>query len=96
MADLAEKLRHKVVQVGLFGAGREVFEPPLATVFDTFWEPDLDKAVRRLARDAKPGDAILLSPATASFDAYKSYAARGDHFQAIVHELKEKLGEAQS
>ncbi len=96
VADLAEKLRHKVVQVGLFGAGREVFEPPLTAVFDTFWEPDLDKAVRRLARDAKPGDAILLSPATASFDAYKSYAARGDHFQAIVHELKEKLGEAQS
>ena len=87
VAELAGKVRDKVVQVGLFGAGREVFEPPLAKVFDTFWEPDLDKAVERLARDARPGDVVLLSPATASFDAYTSYAARGDHFQSIVREL---------
>ena len=43
-------------------------------------------AARRLAR---PGDAVLLSPACASFDWYPSYAARGDDFAAAVHALEE-------
>ena len=39
----------------------------------------------RLAGDlAQPGDAVLLSPGCASFDAYASYAARGDAFAATV------------
>ncbi|MBU1248300.1 MAG: UDP-N-acetylmuramoyl-L-alanine--D-glutamate ligase [Proteobacteria bacterium] len=77
----------RVVQVGLFGAGRDTFEGPLKTKFDLFWEDNLEKAVGRLAADAKPGDVVLLSPATASFDAYKSYADRGDHFRRIVEDL---------
>jgi UDP-N-acetylmuramoylalanine--D-glutamate ligase len=80
-------LRGRVVQVGLFGAGREAFEPALKDEFPLFWEPSLEPAVRRLAAEAKPGDVVLLSPATASFDAYKGYAARGDHFRTIVEAL---------
>ena len=41
------------------------------------------------ARLAQPGDAVLLSPACASFDWYPSYAARGDDFAAVVHALEE-------
>ena len=43
-------------------------------------------AARRLAR---PGDAVLLSPACASFDWYSDYAARGDDFAARVNALEE-------
>ena len=36
---------------------------------------------------ARPGDAVLLSPACASFDWYSSYAERGDDFARCVREL---------
>ncbi len=42
--------------------------------------PDMAAAVKRAARLAQPGDAVLLSPACASFDMYQSYVARGDDF----------------
>lgn len=45
------------------------------------------EAVRAAHRLARPGDAVLLSPACASFDAYPDYAARGDDFAAEVRSL---------
>jgi UDP-N-acetylmuramoylalanine--D-glutamate ligase len=41
-------------------------------------------AVDAAMRAARPGDAVLLSPACASFDWYESYAARGDDFRREV------------
>lgn len=93
---LAPTFREHVVQIGLFGAAREVFESALQNDFDVFWEPDLPAAVQRLAAAARPGDAVLLSPGTASFDLYRSYAQRGDHFQQIVREIAGKFGGARA
>lgn len=87
VAGLIPALDGRVVEIALFGAAREVFEPVLGQRFKLSWEPDLERAVRRLWTSARPGDVLLLSPATASFDAYPGYAARGDHFQRIVKEL---------
>lgn len=36
---------------------------------------------------AKQGDAILLSPGFASFDMFKNFEERGDHFRTIVNDL---------
>lgn len=40
----------------------------------------MDAAVRAAAHLAHPGDVVLLSPACASFDWYRSYGERGDDF----------------
>jgi len=48
---------------------------------------DMAAAVRRAAQLAAPGDAVLLSPACASFDMYSSYVARGDDFTALAKEV---------
>ena len=46
-------------------------------------------AVDAAVRLAEPGDVVLLSPACASFDWYRDYAARGDDFAAAVRALEE-------
>ncbi len=44
----------------------------------------MDEAVRRGAALAKPGDAVLLSPACSSFDMFRDYKHRGDEFVRAV------------
>lgn len=50
--------------------------------------PDLEAAVRRAAAAAVPGDVVLLSPACASFDQYRNYEHRGEHFIELVEALR--------
>ncbi len=47
----------------------------------------LDEAVRVARQLAAPGDQVLLSPACASFDQFKSYEARGDAFRRWVEAI---------
>ncbi|GAB6036821.1 UDP-N-acetylmuramoyl-L-alanine--D-glutamate ligase [Fundidesulfovibrio butyratiphilus] len=87
LASLTDLLRSKVRQVGLFGANREIFQAAWTGKVDLFWEPTLEAAVTRLYRQADAGDVILLSPATASFDLYADYKARGADFARIMAQL---------
>ncbi|MGH9379415.1 MAG: UDP-N-acetylmuramoyl-L-alanine--D-glutamate ligase [Thermoanaerobaculia bacterium] len=50
----------------------------------------LDRALAAAAAVAATGDVVLLSPACASFDQYRNFAERGDHFQALVRALMEE------
>jgi UDP-N-acetylmuramoylalanine--D-glutamate ligase len=50
---------------------------------------DMDDAVRRAAAAARPGDAVLLSPACASFDMFRNYEHRAEVFRAAVARLQE-------
>lgn len=47
----------------------------------------MQQAVELAAAEARPGDAVLLSPGCASFDWYRSYAERGDDFAGVVRRL---------
>ncbi len=48
----------------------------------------LADAVERAHAVAQPGEVVLFSPGTSSFDMFKSYADRGDQFRALVHALQ--------
>lgn len=47
----------------------------------------LDRAVAEAAARAQPGEVVLLSPACASWDQFKSFEHRGDTFRHLVEEL---------
>ena len=48
---------------------------------------NMSDAVRQAAQLAQAGDAVLLSPACASFDMFRNYAHRAEIFVEAVHEL---------
>jgi UDP-N-acetylmuramoylalanine--D-glutamate ligase len=48
---------------------------------------DLEQAVAAAERIAQPGDVVLLAPGGTSFDAYRDFAARGQHFRQLVEAL---------
>ena len=47
----------------------------------------LDEAVTLANKTAKPGDVVLFSPASASFDMFKNFADRGNTFKNLVRKL---------
>ena len=49
-------------------------------------------AVGQAAALAQPGDAVLMSPACASFDMFDNYQHRGDMFIAAVNALAANAG----
>jgi len=49
--------------------------------------PTLSEAVSTARRHAQPGDTVLFSPGTSSFDMFKNYADRGNQFRQLVEEL---------
>jgi UDP-N-acetylmuramoylalanine--D-glutamate ligase len=47
----------------------------------------LSMAVELARQHSRPGDVVLFSPGTSSFDMFKNYADRGNQFREIVQEL---------
>ena len=48
---------------------------------------DFTEAVHRCAADAKAGDVVLMSPASAAFDQFKNFMERGEYFKKLIKEL---------
>ncbi len=91
---LAEALARHAKAVVLTGAtapaiAGAIRSCPAAEALRVETEPDFRRAVERSREIAVPGDAVLLSPACASFDAFRNFAERGDAFRSIVEEFSE-------
>jgi len=86
LAELAEEADHIRAVVAIGEAG-----PAVVAAFDGVrpvrTAGSMDDAVEAAASLARPGDAVLLSPACASFDWYGSYGERGDDFVRAVTDL---------
>ena len=50
----------------------------------------LSEAMEEATKRSREGDAVLLSPACASFDEFQNFEKRGEAFVAYVKELEEK------
>lgn len=50
------------------------------------YNADFETAVNAARSAAVPGDAVLLSPASASFDAFKNFAERGKVFKSLIRD----------
>lgn len=77
-----EKTRH----VALYGACRDCFEQAWQGC-SLSWDETLEQAMRRLHGLSQENDVMLLAPATASYDQYINYLARGDEFKRLALEL---------
>ncbi len=81
----------KVKKLVLIGATREKIAATARKCgfTDIVFADSLEEAVQICYDNAEDGDAVLLSPACASWDMFKSYEQRGDMFKEIVRNLKE-------
>ncbi len=86
-APLASGVVRSAASVYLTGPAGERIQPLLGEVIPVAWCGTLAAAVRAASAAAGPGDAVLLSPACASFDEFTSYEDRGERFRAIVSAL---------
>ena len=87
-APVAERLALQGRAAVLIGTAAPLLDTALAaTAVPTQHAVSMDDAVVRAAALALPGDAVLLAPACASFDMFRSYAHRGDEFVRAVRAL---------
>ncbi|MEK6197484.1 MAG: UDP-N-acetylmuramoyl-L-alanine--D-glutamate ligase [Desulfobacterales bacterium] len=85
---LSETVRQKVKHMLLIGEARDKMTRAFLAFTNVETLDTLQEAVCRAASLAVPGDAVLLSPACASFDMFSSYAERGAIFRNSVLAIK--------
>ena len=84
----AAELPSNVRAIYLVGAASDALAAALDAAGRTYVRAgDLPTAVAEAAADAEPGEVVLLSPATASYDQFANFEQRGDTFRQLVEEL---------
>ena len=82
--DLAKKKVHTMICMGVDNARFEKeFKGVVPTIISCH---SFEEAMQAVVRSARKGDAVLLSPACASFDLFKSYEHRGREFKQWTRE----------
>ncbi|MDD5480098.1 MAG: UDP-N-acetylmuramoyl-L-alanine--D-glutamate ligase, partial [Rhodoferax sp.] len=90
---LADPVSRFVRAVVLIGRDAPLIRAALAaTPVPLLDAPDMPAAVTLAAGQAKSGDAVLMSPACASFDMFNDYEHRARVFVQAVHDLALEAG----
>ncbi|MCB0580906.1 MAG: UDP-N-acetylmuramoyl-L-alanine--D-glutamate ligase [Phaeodactylibacter sp.] len=85
-------VKDKVRALICLGADNRKLADAFAGKAETITEArSAEEAVTEAARLARPGDAVLLSPACASFDLFKNYEDRGEQFKEAVRSRMKKI-----
>jgi UDP-N-acetylmuramoylalanine--D-glutamate ligase len=80
-------VKEKVRAMVLIGEAKEEIAKTFAKSTRIAFASEMDEAVRLASSMAEKGDAVLLSPACASFDMFRSYSHRGEVFAQAVGRL---------
>jgi len=92
LAEVAKRARVRAAV--LYGESAGELERALRGAVRLERVKDLAEAVSRAAALAQPGDAVLLAPACASFDQFRSFEERGERFAALAQALPDAGGGA--
>ena len=68
----------------LMGEAAQALSEDLADTVPLLPCGNLEEAVEEAAEAARPGEVVLLSPACASYDQYRDFEERGEHFRTLV------------
>jgi UDP-N-acetylmuramoylalanine--D-glutamate ligase len=88
---LRSLVKEKVRSTILIGEMAESINRSWAGAVKSEIASSLADAVERAHAGARPGEIVLFSPGTSSFDMFKSYADRGDQFRALVQALPQTV-----
>ena len=87
-SELMSLVREKVKAIVCLGVDNKKIIDSFGNVVDVMIEVDtMNDAVKMAQRLAEKGDAVLLSPACASFDLFDNYEDRGNQFKNAVKNL---------
>lgn len=90
-AMLNDQVRGKVRAMVLIGEAAMAMDATFSGLTRVERAASLEEAVATAAGLAQAGDAVLLSPACASFDMFSSYGHRGEVFSRAVRELEKRM-----
>jgi UDP-N-acetylmuramoylalanine--D-glutamate ligase len=82
---LAKGARKKVKKVIAYGEAAALIATDLRPVVEVVrLGSDFDEVIRVARATARPGDAVLLSPACSSYDMFANYEERGERFRELA------------
>ena len=84
---LADRLQDRCRAIVAYGEAGPLIVQDLGSKLKVVPAGTFDEVLVTARKLARPGDAVLLSPACSSYDMFRNYEERGDHFRAAVEAL---------
>jgi UDP-N-acetylmuramoylalanine--D-glutamate ligase len=82
-----DRLQGRCRAVVAYGEAGPLIVKDLASSVEVVPAGTFEEVLSTARRLARPGDAVLLSPACSSYDMFRNYEERGERFRAAVQAL---------